>query len=72
MKRFVLLLAASATLLVPAAPAFATSARPEAVDGAMSAPATTAQLDGVSRIPPELCFAFFGSDIENVLCSTHS
>ncbi len=70
MKRFVLLLAASATLLVPAAPAFA-SARPAAVDGAMSAPATTAQLDGVSRIPPELCFAFFGSDIENVLCSTH-
>jgi len=41
------------------------------VDGAMSAPATTAQLDGVSRIPPELCFAFFGSDLENVLCSTH-
>jgi|GEM_PF-4121274 len=71
MKRFVLLLAASATLLVPAAPAFAASARPAAVDGAMSAPAATSQLESVSRIPPELCFAFFGSDLENLVCSTH-
>jgi hypothetical protein len=71
MKHFVLLLAASATLLVPAAPAFAASTGPNAVDGVMPAPAATAQLDGVSRIPPELCFAFFGSDLENVLCSTH-
>jgi hypothetical protein len=71
MKRFVLLLAASATMLVPAAPAFAaSSSRPNAVEGAMSAPAATAQLDSVSKIPPELCFAFFGSDLENLVCSS--
>jgi hypothetical protein len=60
MKRFVLLLAASATLLVPAAPAFATSARPD----------STTRLESVSKIPPELCFAFFGSDLENLVCSS--
>ena len=60
MKHFVLLLAASATMLIPAAPAFAASA----------APNTTAQIESVSKIPPELCFAFFGSDLENLVCSS--
>lgn len=63
MKRFVLLLAASATMLIPAAPAFAASAS--------AAPNTTAQIESVSKIPPELCFAFFGSDLENLVCSSH-
>ncbi|HZQ76599.1 MAG TPA: hypothetical protein VFE55_04660 [Acidimicrobiia bacterium] len=63
MKRFVLLLAASATMVIPAAPAFAASA-------ASAAPNTTAQIQSVSKIPPELCFAFFGSDLENLVCSS--
>jgi hypothetical protein len=70
MKRLVLLLAASATLLVPAAPALAASARPNAADGAIPTRAATAQLDSVSKIPPQFCFAFFGSDLENLLCSS--
>jgi hypothetical protein len=72
MKRLALLLAASATLLVPAAPAFA---GPAQVDGAradaVSTPATAAaHLDGVSRIPPQYCFAILGSDFERLVCSS--
>jgi hypothetical protein len=40
------------------------------VDAVMPAPAATAQLDSLSKIPPELCFAFFGSDLENLVCSS--
>ncbi|MCA1842415.1 MAG: hypothetical protein LC792_04360 [Actinobacteria bacterium] len=59
MKRLALLLAASATLLVPAAPAFAAPA-----------PASTpAQVDGVSKIPPQYCLAVLGSDFERLACS---
>jgi sec-independent protein translocase protein TatA len=53
MKRFLLLLAALATLLVPAA-------------RVVAAPAHT---DGESKIPAELCFAVTGSDVERTLCS---
>jgi hypothetical protein len=60
MKRLALLLAASATLLVPAAPALAAS--PQA--------ATPSHLDGVSRIPPQFCLAILGSDFERVACSS--
>jgi hypothetical protein len=55
-----LLLAVSATLLVPAAPAFAAAA-----------PASTpAHVEGVSRIPPQYCFAILGSDFERLVCSS--
>ncbi|HVW35310.1 MAG TPA: hypothetical protein VHL53_22445 [Acidimicrobiia bacterium] len=60
MKRLALLLAASATLLVPAAPALAAPAPP-------SAPA---HVDGVSKIPPRFCLAILGSDFERLACSS--
>jgi hypothetical protein len=60
MKRLALLVAAAATLLVPAAPALAAAA---------PAP-TPAHVDGVSRIPPQFCLAVLGSDFERLACSS--
>jgi hypothetical protein len=55
MKRFVLLAAATAALLVPTTAAVAEAPR--------------AHPDGVSKIPPELCLAVLGSDFERLVCS---
>ena len=60
MKRVFLLLAALATLLAPAAQTAATSVH------SATAPTHTV---GVSKIPPELCLAVLGSDVERTLCS---
>jgi hypothetical protein len=60
MKRLALLVAAAATLLVPATPALATPA-----------PASTpAHVGGVSKIPPQFCLAILGSDFERLACSS--
>lgn len=56
MKRFVLPLAALAVLLVP-------------TSHAVAAPAH--DTNDVSKIPPELCFAVTGSDVERILCSSY-
>jgi len=60
MKRLALLLAASATLLVPAAPAFASPAHS----------ATAPRVEDVSKIPPQYCLAVLGSDFERLACSS--
>ena len=60
MKRLALLLAASATVLVPAVPALAAPAP-------ASAPI---HVDGVSKIPPQYCLAVLGSDFERLACSS--
>jgi hypothetical protein len=53
MKRFVVVLAALAALLVPTAPALAAAAHTR----------------GDSKIPSELCLAVLGSDFERTVCS---
>jgi hypothetical protein len=72
MKRFVLLLAALAAL-VPAAPAVAAAAQTGGVNSysapAAGASAVAGTTDDVRKIPPELCFAIFGSHFESLVCS---
>jgi hypothetical protein len=72
MKRLALLLATSATLLVPAVPALAAPARADEVRAdALSIPTTAAaHVDGVSKIPPQYCLAILGSDFERLACSS--
>jgi hypothetical protein len=60
MKRIALLLAASATLLVPAAPALAAPVNS----------VTGPQVQDVSKIPPQYCLAVLGSDFERLFCSS--
>jgi hypothetical protein len=71
MKRFVVLSATLAALVLPATPGLAagaarTGATPDVGrDVPVAAPAA-----GASTVPPEYCFAIFGSDVERLVCSS--